>query len=252
MDASSVNADERRRKEKFWGRGAEISDVRILGHRGAPLAHPENTVEAFAAAIALGADGVELDVRRTADGRLAVCHDPVLPDGRVLAELQAAELPPSVPDLAAAVAACGGSLVNVEIKNLPDEPDFDPGERVAEAVVAFVHEHDLADRVVVSSFWRGALDRVAALDPAIRRGWLTLPTWDQQRALDRVVADGHHVLHPHHLAVNAELVAAAHAAGVAVTTWTVDDPDRMRWLAGCGVDAIITNAPDVAVAALRG
>jgi glycerophosphoryl diester phosphodiesterase len=59
-------------------------------------------------------------------------------------------------------------------------------------------------------------------------------------------------IHPHHLSVNAELCRAAHEMGLAVNTWTVDDPDRMEWLAQAGVDAVITNVPDVAVATLRG
>ena len=56
--------------------------TRVIGHRGASHDHPENTVEAFGAAQAMGADWVELDVRVTADHELIVHHDPVLPDGR--------------------------------------------------------------------------------------------------------------------------------------------------------------------------
>jgi glycerophosphoryl diester phosphodiesterase len=50
--------------------------------------------------------------------------------------------------------------------------------------------------------------------------------------------------------VNEDLVIAAHAAGLAVNTWTCDDPDRIRWLADLGVDAVVTNVPDVALTAL--
>ena len=65
-----------------------------------------------------------------------------------------------------------------------------------------------------------------------------------------MVEGGHGALHPHHAFVNPELTAAAHAAGVEVNTWTVDDPERIVWLADTGVDAVITNVPDVALAAL--
>ena len=58
--------------------------TQVIGHRGASRAERENTLEAFHAAVAQGADGVELDVRRTADGALAVHHDAHLPDGRAI------------------------------------------------------------------------------------------------------------------------------------------------------------------------
>ena len=75
----------------------------------------ENTIEAFALAGRLGADAVELDVRRTRDGLLVIHHDPTLSDGRVIARTDAAELPAHVPHLGAALDACAGLWVNVEI-----------------------------------------------------------------------------------------------------------------------------------------
>jgi glycerophosphoryl diester phosphodiesterase len=80
---------------------------RIFAHRGASAVERENTVAAFAAAVAMGADGVELDVRRTADGALAVHHDAHLADGRLLVEVAAGDLPSEVPSLVEALAACG-------------------------------------------------------------------------------------------------------------------------------------------------
>ena len=72
----------------------------VFAHRGASATQTENTVAAFAAAVAMGADGVELDVRRTADGALAVHHDAHLPDGRLLCEVATSALPSHVPSLA--------------------------------------------------------------------------------------------------------------------------------------------------------
>src|SRR2546423_3094996 len=99
--------------------------VLILGHRGASAHRPENTLDAFLEARRLGADGVELDVRRTADDALAIHHDATLPDGRRLIDLTVAQLPGSVPLLEAALEVCEGLTVNVEIKNASQEPDFD-------------------------------------------------------------------------------------------------------------------------------
>lgn len=225
--------------------------VQILGHRGASGAYPENTVEAYVAAREMGADGVELDARRTRDSALVVHHDALLSDGRVICETDATDLPEHVPLLDEALTACVGMTVNVEIKNVPQDPDYEPSEWVAGEVARLVGERRLYSSVVVSSFNIEAVARVREADPAIRRGYLTDPRWDQLAALDAVIEGGHHVLHPHHFAVNPDLVKRCHDAGVLVTTWTVNDPDRMRWVVECGVDAIITDFPDLAVATLR-
>lgn len=218
------------------------------------MARRENTIDAFAEARRQGAAGVELDVRRSADRALVVHHDAALPDGRVLVELSAADLPPEIPLLRTALDACAGMLVNIEIKNVEADVDFDPDQFLAAAVVDLLHERgtEPAD-VLVSGFGLAAIDRVRALDPAIPTGYLASARWDQPKALQRAIDGGHAAFHPYHLVVSPELVAQAHAAGLAVNTWTVDDPDRIRWLAEvCGVDAVITNVPDVALAALGG
>jgi glycerophosphoryl diester phosphodiesterase len=223
----------------------------IWAHRGASVAERENTFEAFRAAKALGADGVELDVRRSRDRALVVNHDATLADGRAIHELEVGDLPPEVLLLDAALDACDVLVVNIEVKNVPIDIDWDPSEFVAEAVAALVQERRAQERVVVSSFGLAAIDRVRALDPSIPTGYLISARWDQVGALQRAVDGGHTAFHPHASVVTPDLVARAHAAGLAVNTWTVDDPDRVRWLVEeCGVDAIITNVPDVARAAL--
>ncbi|MEY2478675.1 MAG: glycerophosphoryl diester phosphodiesterase [Actinomycetota bacterium] len=208
--------------------------VTILGHRGSPREAPENTIESFLAARAAGADGVELDVRRG----LLLSHDP-LPDPAGA----------GVPTLGDALAACAGMIINVEIKNLPHEPGWDPEEALAREVAGAVAP--VGDLIVVSAFTLATIDAVRAAAPAVRTGWLTLAGFDQQAAVATAVERGHSALHPHESAVTQDLVDAAHAAGLQLTTWTVDDPARMQELAAMGVDAIITNLPSLAVAALR-
>src|SRR5947207_13640794 len=102
----------------------------VFAHRGASAAEPENTIAAFVRAKEMGADGVELDVRRHESGVLAIAHDQVL--GR--------PLDPSVPDLAAALDACAGMTVNVEIKNYRRDDDFDADETLAHRVVELLRE----------------------------------------------------------------------------------------------------------------
>ena len=223
--------------------------VTLLGHGGVQR---QNTIESFLEARRQGADGVELDVRRSGDHAMVVYHDAELPDGRRIADLAVDELPAEVPLLGPVLDACDGMIVNVEIKNFPIEPDYDPDEFLAGAVAGLVTERRLHGRVVVSSFSLDVIDRVREVDPEIPTGDVTSATWDQSACLERMLAAGHRVFHPNHVAVGADLVTAAHDAGVKVTTWTVDDADRIRWLADIGVDAIITNDPAMAVAALRG
>ncbi len=227
----------------------------VIGHRGAPRIARENTIAAFAAARATGADGVELDARRTADGVLVVHHDPEVPGfgviaSRTFADLRAAE--PDIPTLADVLDACAGMIVNVEIKCLPWEPDADDTDHsVVRAVVDVVRAQ--ARDAIVSSFDLTAVDAVRTFEPALATAWLTS---GQPLASAAAIAaeHGHTWLHPDRVRARADGAAgvdAAHGAGVRVDVWTVDEPDEMRALAEAGVDAIVTNVPDVAVKVLR-
>lgn len=225
----------------------------VLGHRGASAHFSENTLPAFRGALDDGADGVELDVRRTADGSLAVRHEPTLPDGRPLLALSETELPGEIPLLGAALDVLRpATVVNVEIKNWPDDPDFDASEELAERVVALLEERDELDdgRLLVSAFHLPTVDRVHELAPGLATGWLVLDALDPGPLVERVAKHGHVALHPHHVFVNEELVRVAHTSGLAVNTWTCDDADRIAWLADIGVDAVVTNHPLVALRAL--
>lgn len=224
--------------------------VTVYAHRGASVAERENTLAAFRRAGELGSDGVELDVRRSADGALVVHHDAHLADGRAIVELQSAELPEHVPLLDAALDACRGMVVNVEIKNWPQDVDFDASQSLVPPVLEACAGHD----VIVSSFNIATVDRVRELDPAMPTAWLVSFAPDRDRAgrlVQMCKQHGHGVLHPHELAVDEHLMTLCRSAGIAVNTWTVDDPARMRVLADLGVAGIVTNVPDVALAALR-
>jgi glycerophosphoryl diester phosphodiesterase len=222
----------------------------VIAHRGASGKGRENTLDAFARARDLGADMVELDVRRTADGVLAVHHDAVVPDVGPVCALTAGELPSWLPTLGDAYDACAPLAVNVEIKNIPGEPDFDPERGVATAVADLVEGGGLHGRTLVSSFDLASVDRVHAVDPRTRTAWLTLAAWDQLDAIATLAERGHHALHAQDGGVTDDVVSAAHEAGLAVNVWTVDDPARMDELIALGVDGIITNVPEVLVEVL--
>lgn len=180
-----------------WPRRAPGAAVPVLAHRGGIGPWRENTLEAFAAARAAGADGVELDVQRCRDGTLAIHHDRAVPGLGELAALGAAELPDWMPTLADALDACTGLIVNVELKNRPgdagcadlgaevagvlgdvladapaDVPGVVPaGEEPSGDAPARRHDaagHDgsaSAARLLVSSFWPETLEVLASALP---------------------------------------------------------------------------------------
>jgi len=232
----------------------------IIAHRGASAVAPENTITAFAKAGELGADGVELDVRRTADDRLVVHHDARLADGRVIRDTRAGELPDHIPNLDAALDACAGMFVNVEIKNNPADPDFDPTEWLARRVCAVLAGRGGGSRWLISSFRFETVALCRSILPSARTAWLveTLTSTDDTSTdggpdpVERAAAAGHAALHPWDPIVDAALIRRAHAAGLAVNAWTCDDPVRMRELIAWGIDGICTNVPDVGVAVRAG
>ena len=193
---------------------------------------------------------VELDVRRTSDGVMVVHHDPVVTGVGVIAQHQHQEFPMHVPTLAAALDACVGMDVNIEIKNDPTEPDFDPTERIARQVLELLALRHDANRMLISSFRFETIDAIRAGHDHLRTGYLfTMPPLSPLRMkamIRRTAAAGHQAIHPYHRGVTSMMVDMAHDVDLHVNTWTVDDPNRMRSLAKMGVDALITNVPRIA------
>ena len=215
----------------------------VLAHRGASAAHPPgNTLAAFAASGPLGADGVELDVHLTADGAVVVHHDPVLADGRELGALRCEDLPDSVPTLGAALDACAPLTVNIEIK--PDGPDrLRPA--LIEQAVAVAAAHGSPHRFLFTSFDQSIVDAVRSLDSGSPTGVLTMDGDALDAVVRRASDAGHDAVAVWYPFLDAEVIGRAHDLGLHVLAWTVDDPDRMRQLIDDGVDALITNVPDV-------
>jgi glycerophosphoryl diester phosphodiesterase len=216
----------------------------VQGHRGSPDPGSgilENTIDAFLRAARFGADGVELDVRLTRDGALAVHHGPVIPDVGPVADLDVSQLPAHVPLLDAAIDACAGLTMTVEIKNLPTEQGFDPEERLALAVGALVAERGTPENILVSSFWPPSLDAAISCDPDIRTG-LQAPAWlGAEGALELAIEHGLGALHPQVSLLSPELVMAAHQAGLTVAAWTVNEQSALRTALDWGVDTVITD-----------
>lgn len=240
----------------------------LVAHRGASAHAPENTMEAFRLAHEMGADAIELDVHLTADGQLAVIHDETLErttdrTGRV-ADLSMDAIREA--DAGATFARDGDSGYpfadrGLRVPTLPEVLAWLPdglglvieikADAAADAVVEAVRGHAVAadGRLSVISFHETAIDRVRELDPTLRTGYLLVPGQQIDLALTWAAEHGHAGVHPWEGDLGADplpLLAAAHAAGVEVGCYVVNDPDRIRFLADCGLWGFVTDAPDVA------
>jgi glycerophosphoryl diester phosphodiesterase len=218
--------------------------VLVIAHRGASEAERENTPAAFGLADAMGADAVELDVRyapgRADGGRLVVHHDPLPDDARALDALAS---------LGDALDACGRRmLVNVEIKNSPGDPDHDPTQTVAAAVVEELRRHGEPWRWLISSFAVECVDACRRLAPELNTAVLCVVATDD--LLDRAVAAGHRAVHPQESTVDAALIERCAAHGLSLNAWTCNDAGRIAQLDALGTDGVCTDRPDMALAAL--
>ncbi|HSO96380.1 MAG TPA: glycerophosphodiester phosphodiesterase [Acidimicrobiia bacterium] len=231
--------------------------TRVWAHRGARRQAPENTVAAFLRARDLGADGVELDVRRSADDGLVVHHDATARGVGVLADAPLAAIRaarPEIPTLEEALDACAGMLVNVEVKNLPGDPDFDRDDRIVELLADALARRGHADDVLVSSFNLVTVDRFRQVPGAAPTALLTLARFEPLAAVTIAADRGHAALHPNVWGLTGPVAAAvaakAHGRGLALNVWTVNRTATVRRLARAGVDTVVTDVPDRALTAL--
>jgi glycerophosphoryl diester phosphodiesterase len=247
-----------------------------IGHRGAPALAPENTLASFRAAVAAGVELVEFDVLRLAQGELVVAHSYDLYEvshgarrgtlrSMSLADVRA--ICPQVPTLDDAfrffVEEAPETGVHVDLKSAG----------AAAEVSAALERFALGERALVSSFHHGALRRLAGIAPRLRRG-VSFPRdrlgVHRRRGLGRLVGPGLHGLGTvtprlvdlllnrsrantlvlHHALASPRAVARAHARGVPVVAWTVDDPRDLARVVEAGVDAVVTNDPSIFVSTL--
>lgn len=238
----------------------------VYGHRGAKALVVENTMPSFERALDDGADGIELDVRTTADGDVVVMHDLDLKrmtggrDARMVHTLGTRELcgvdlegpngPARAPLLAEVLdwADARGCLVNVELKH-----DTHDKRELARGVARLLGGRTrVADRVMFSSFEPELLARVGLLVPTIPRAFLV---HDGQRLAKTPVgplvakATGSFALHPERTMCSPARVQRWKRSFV-LNVWTVNDPTEARDLARLGVDGLITDDPASILAAL--
>lgn len=215
----------------------------VIAHRGASAYEPENSLAAFRRAVDLGADGVELDVHETADGRLVVVHDAEL-QGRPIRDLpldqvRCHRLPNGepVPTLDEALTVLGEAMLAfVEVKALSATGDA--------TLFGIIDASPAPRRCRIHSFDHRIVRRLGTARRDVPVGALSASYVIDPVA--QVRAAGAQALWQQQDLVDAALVDALHDAGREVYAWTVDEPARIRWLSGCGVDGVCTNRPDVA------
>jgi len=218
-----------------------VSRPLVIAHRGASGREVENSLAAFRAAAALGADAVELDVHATKDGVIVVHHDPIAGGLAIqwtsFTDVRAQTLANGepVPTLAEALAIIlPGMTAFVEVKGLDARWD-------AELFEVFDRSPAPA-RIAVHAFDHRIIRRLGAARPTLARGVL-LASYPVHPLVDMEDA-GATALWQHAELIDAALAAAVHSAGGALHAWTVDDPDEMRRLLAAGVDGLCTNHPE--------
>jgi glycerophosphoryl diester phosphodiesterase len=241
----------------------------VVAHRGASAHEAENTLPAFELAIAAGADVVELDVRMTADDVAVVMHDAdvsrttdgaglvrdlALTDVKGLRIRTADGGQTDVPTLDEALDCLSGrAAVDVEIKNIPGEPDFDPsGEVAVEATLRALASVAFEGFALVSSFNPLSIARSRELAPDVPTGLLTTDDVEASVALSFAHAQGHPWVLPFTeavLAAGPSVAEEAHRLGMRLGTWITDDPPVAVELMRRGVDAVATNDPAAIVVA---
>lgn len=228
----------------------------VFGHRGASAHAPMNTLPAFELAAEQGADGIELDVWRSKDGEAVIIHDASVDattDGTgfvqqmtfaQLRELDAgSHFSPQfagtrLPTLDEVFEAVGHRLlINVELKSETLGTDG-----LEALVVEKIRRHNLARRVIVSSFSPFALRRFRRLMPEVPIGFLYAEDVPRYLRLF-MIGLAHEARHPHHTMIDTTYMAWARRQQYRVNTWTVNDPRRAVELRDLGVNAIITDSP---------
>lgn len=207
------------------------SNLLLLGHRGARLYAPENTLAAFDLALEHGVHGFEFDVRCTLDRQTILCHDPRLNRlplrHHTLKEIQEScnrgAKPPSLEDV---LDRYRDHFLNIELK-----------VRGMELIIARAVKRTRPRQYFISSFLPSVVRRLYAVDDSLVLGALAQTRWQLCRWPILPVT----YVVPHYRLLTPRLMKKLRAAEKKVVTWTVNDPRHMLRAAELGVDAIISD-----------
>jgi glycerophosphoryl diester phosphodiesterase len=247
---------------------AGAPSTRVAAHRGGAALWPENSLLAFRSALALGVDALELDLHLAADGEVVVLHDPTLErtstgrgavrDAR-LADLasvrlktrdgvETAERVPTLAQVLDLVAQSSSELLP-EIKVDAHRQRYDG---IEEKVLALIRARGLLARTTIQAFQAETIRRLRELEP-VARTMLLVGRGDVERdrarpaeAVRRARELGATDLGMNHRLIDADVVAAARAAGIRLSAWTVNAESDLRRMIDLGVDVVMSDRPDLA------
>lgn len=234
----------------------------VIAHRGFSKRHPENTLAAFEAAIAAGADMLELDLTLTADGEFVVIHDDTLDrttDGsgllceQTLAQLRELDAgrgyaeagDTRIPTLDEVLQLAPRVLLNIEIKPFFALEQAEAFQSALGRLIETLHQRHLLPRVLLSSFNFFVLRWLRAQDAKLRLAFLYTRVMTELEPLWACREVGAEACNPQQLEASTALIAALHGAGLKCYPYTVNDPGRMRQLLALGADGLFTDVPDV-------
>jgi glycerophosphoryl diester phosphodiesterase len=218
----------------------------IIGHRGASAVAPENTLAAFEAAIAAGADGIEFDVRLSRDGVPVVIHDETLQRTarvrRRVADMSVDELNEfNVPSLTQLFELFESNSLRLYLEIKSSET------ALVEECCRLVEEYRLQHRVIFECFEHSLLTMVRNIDAEFKIAPLFQPP--SSFILRKALAVHAEEIALHHRLTNKRIVEKANDANLKVVTWTVDDPSWVQRAREIDVHALITNNPAALIAA---
>ena len=231
----------------------------VWAHRGASDVAPENTMEAFALAFDMGADGIELDVHLTNDGELVVIHDDTVDrcssgTGRItdltLSEIKKLDFSNHKPGYYGVRAPTLEEVYNfVKATSMTVNVEIKSGaviyEGVEEKCVRLADAMGMRNRVCYSSFNHYSLLQLKAIDPEARIAPLYQEAFFEPWRY--AVQIGAWAIHPYYPTMaTPRMMEGLSETGVLCNPWTVDDEKALWWMAKLGVNAVITNKPDLA------
>jgi glycerophosphoryl diester phosphodiesterase len=225
----------------------------VYAHRGDRSRAQDNTLEAFRLAVEAGTDGIETDVRRTIDGVLVMNHDDRRPGFPPIVEMTFADIReqlPSMPTLIETLASVPQDVwLNVEVKNFPEEADFDESRSTVSQVIETIVEHDTLDRILLSSFDPVTMQRAAQLNPEMLRAQLIRLPYSLDVGIAAALSQGAHAVNPELAHFSEDPLAAISSireARLETIVWRTETPEDIAMLFNIGVDGVITDNPAMA------
>lgn len=207
--------------------------MELIAHRGGRGFGTDNTLEAMREAVRAGVRAIEIDVRKTQDDRLVLCHDATI-WGRIVSRTTYEELKKHAPDrpLLSDVLDSLAGWVRLDL-DVKDSDERSVGE--------MLRDYNVERDTIVTSFHRLFLDNLKNNYPEIRTGFLYRMPYGQEKKLLGAVACGADTILPHFHSIDEDLVESAHGIGLKVYAWTVNSVEDFQRLRDWGVDGVVTD-----------